>query len=42
MGWHAARAAASSRSCAGRSRLLPTMACAAAGTSSTFAATAPS
>src|SRR6185436_6250928 len=41
IGAQAARAAASSRSCAGRSRRLPTMACAAAGTSNTRAATAP-
>src|SRR5438093_4499406 len=42
IGRQAARAAASSRSCAGRSSRLPMMACAASGTSSTRAATAPS
>src|SRR5262249_37520174 len=41
IGRHAARAAASSLSCAGRSSRLPMMACAASGTSSTRAATAP-
>src|SRR5262245_25103205 len=40
IGRHAARAAASSRSWAGRSRALPTMARAASGTSRTFSATA--
>src|SRR5437016_6435593 len=42
IGRHAARAAASSRSCAGRSRRLPTMAAAASRTSNTRGATAPS
>src|SRR2546426_2689973 len=42
IGRHAARAAASSLSCAARSSRLPMMACAASGTSSTRAATAPS
>src|SRR5258706_11210166 len=42
IGRQAARAAASSRSCAARSRRLPTMAWAASGTSSTRGATAPS
>src|SRR6266478_4465280 len=42
MGRQAARAAASSRSCAGASSRLPTMAWAASATSSTRAATAPS
>src|SRR5262249_21747388 len=42
IGAHAARAAASRRSCAGLSRRLPTMAAAASRTSSTRGATAPS
>src|SRR5262245_20333998 len=41
IGAHTARAAASSRSCAGRSRRLPTIAAAASGTRSTRGATAP-
>src|SRR5437867_5342337 len=42
IGRHAARAAASSRCCAATSSRVPTIACAASGTSSTFGATAPS